>query len=207
MHVLILDDPVLAANFISLEQPLLYSLHYYYRTELTAAQARVVDVAYESWGKLQQMLPLRFRTPGSDADISEEDGYVLENAAGQLLNPLHVIDAGQCVDHLRACYLMLRQAQLDGLRDPLADVLRQISDGNDDIGLTDCFRRVLQVLYLPSPPHLLAAVRRVEPNGSTALSLNGEQEREYRVFLETVVGILSGDDLFAHATHRALYAV
>ncbi|WP_158838744.1 hypothetical protein [Streptomyces sp. NRRL S-1022] len=163
-------------------------------------------MAYESWGQLQQMLPSRFHAQSPDAEASEEDGYVLEGLAGQRLTRLYPVDAGLRISNLEICYMMLRQAQLDSWRgplDPLADVLREIDDGIDLIGH---FRRVLQVLRLPSPPQLLAAFGRGAPRGPvTVVSLDAEQEREYRDHCETVVGILSGDDTFAYATHRALY--
>ncbi|GGW13219.1 hypothetical protein GCM10018980_71340 [Streptomyces capoamus] len=208
MHVLIPDDPVLAASFLVLEQPLFHSLHYLYRMELTASQANTIGVAYESWGQLQQMLPSRFHAQTPDAQASEEGGYVLEDSTGQRLTTLHLVDAGRRISDLETCYMMLRQAQLDSVRgplDPLADVLREIDDG---INLVGHFRRVLQVLRLPSPPQLLAAVRRVAPRGpATPVTLNPEQEREYRDYCEAVVGIFSGNDIFAYTTHRALYSM
>ncbi|MFI2765667.1 hypothetical protein ACH5A3_43905 [Streptomyces echinatus] len=208
MHVLIPDDPVLAASFLSLEQPLLFSLHYYYRAELTNAQATTVGMAYKSWGELQQMLPGRFRGLPTDVWGSEEESYILEGVGRQRLTHLHAVDAGLRVSHLEACYMMLRRAQLDSLHgplEPLADILVEIDEGID---LVDRYRRVLQILYLPSPPQLLAAIRRVTPRGPvTAVALNAEQEREYRSHCEKVIEILSGDDSFAYATHRALYAM
>ncbi|MFF9091298.1 hypothetical protein ACF1BE_34055 [Streptomyces sp. NPDC014991] len=206
MHVLVPDDPVMAAKFLSVEEPLLHSLHYYYRAELTDAQAATIRVAYDSWGELQQDLPARFRSHAPDAVTGEEDGYVLEGVAGQRLTRLCAIEAGQRVDHLEACYVMLRQAQLDSHRGPLsllADVLLEINDGIDFV---DRLRRVLQVLRLPSPPRLLAAIPRPAPRGPvTVVALNAEQEREYRGHCGKVIGILSGDDSFAFITHWALY--
>lgn len=208
MHVLIPDDPVLAASFLAVEEPLLFSLHHWYRLELTASQAKTVRVAYDSWGELQQMLPVRFHTQAPDAEFGEEDGYVLEGVTGQRLTRLYAVDAGLRISHLEACYMMLRQSQLDSWRgplDPLADVVREIGDGIDLVGN---FRRVLQVFCLPSPPQLLAAIRRVIPRGPvTAVALDAEQEREYRGHCEKVVKILSGGDSFAYATHRALYTM
>ncbi|QTE01452.1 hypothetical protein [Streptomyces cyanogenus] len=205
MHILIPDDPVLASNFISLERPLLYSLYYYYPTELTSSQARTVEEAYKHWGELQQMLPGRFQTMEPDAVTGDDDGYVLESVAGQRLTRLYAVDVRNRVDHLEACYVMLRQAQLDGWRDPLADVLREINDGIDYISM---YRRVLRVLSLSSPPELLRAVRRVTSHGpATTLALNAEQESEYSAHCDNIIRILSADDSFAYAAHRGLYAI
>ncbi|MEU0256638.1 hypothetical protein ABZ299_30125 [Streptomyces sp. NPDC006184] len=208
MHVLVPDDPVMAVNFLSVEEPLLHSLHYYYRAELTDAQAAIIRVAYDSWGELQQELPARFRSHAPDAVTDEEDGYVLEGVAGQRLTRLCAIDAGQRVHHLEACYRMLRQAQLDrhhGALALLADVLLEINSGIDFV---DRLRRVLQVLRLPSPPRILAAIPPPAHRESvTVVALNTEEEREYRGHCGKVIGILSGDDGFAFVTHWALYAM
>ncbi|MEU3862828.1 hypothetical protein AB0F03_36980 [Streptomyces sp. NPDC028722] len=208
MHVLVPDDPVMAVNFLSVEEPLLHSLHYYYGTELTDAQAATIRVAYDSWGELQQELPARFRSHAPDVVTDEEVGYVLEGVAGQRLTRLCAIDVGQRVDHLEACYIMLRQAQLDSRRGALAllaDVLLEINDGIDFV---DRLRRVLQVLRLPPPPRLLAAIPLPAPCGPvTVVPLNAEQEGEYRGYCGKVIGILSGDDGFAFVTHWALYAM
>ncbi|AOR30918.1 hypothetical protein BFF78_07520 [Streptomyces fodineus] len=205
VHVLIPDDPVLASNFVSLEQPLLHSLYYYYRTELTAPQVKTVEEAYERWGELQQMLPKRFQTMEPDAVAGDDDGYVLEGVAGQRLTRLYVVDVGNRAGDLEACYVMLRRAQLDGWRVPLGDVLREINDGIDYV---DVYRRVMRVLSLSSPPGLLRAVRRVAPYGpATALALDAEQEREYSGHCDKIIRILSANDSFAYAAHRGLYAM
>ncbi|MFI0813581.1 hypothetical protein [Streptomyces echinatus] len=203
VHVLIPDDPVLASSFLLLEEPLLYSLRYYYWTELTSRQQQTVGEAYESWGELQQVLPARFNPPVPDSEPVGGDDYVLEGIAGNRLTRLYAIDAGAHIGPLDACYLMLRRAQLDGWRDDLADVLREI---NKEVDCVDRLRRVLRVLRLVSPPHLLQAIRRVAPHGPvTALALNAGQEREHKGHCAKVIAILSADDSFAYDNHRELY--
>jgi hypothetical protein len=206
VHILIPDDPVLAAGFLLLEQPLLSSLRLRYRTVLTDSQAKIIEVAHKSWGELQRMLPRGFHAHPPETGASEPEGCVLETLGGQRLTTLYAVDPGQRVGHLEVCYMMLRQAQIDGWPGPLDvldDVLREIGDGVD---LVDRYGRVLQVLRLPSPPRLLAAVRQATPPGpATPVTLSAEQEREYRGHCEKIIGILSGDDGFAYAAHRALY--
>jgi hypothetical protein len=73
-------------------------------------------------------------------------------------------------------------------------------------GLTDVFRRVMDVLLLPAPERLLGALRHVvsgEPVAS--VTLPAEQEPEDRRFCEEIVTILSSGDAFAYRSHRALY--
>ncbi|POX58820.1 hypothetical protein C3492_35375 [Streptomyces sp. Ru62] len=210
---LIPDDPVFKSCFIPLEQPLFYSLQYWYTTELTDSQMRTVRDAYDSWGEIEQMLPLRFRAHVPEAAFEEED-YVLEGVAGQRLTRLYAVEAGDRVRRLEACYTMLRQAQLDGWSNPLADILREINesgsgpDGGEGVDLVDCLRRVLRVLSLQAPPHLLAGIRQAAPAGPVKMmALNAQQEQEYWAYCEKVVHALSAGDRFTYTTHRSLYAV
>ncbi|UFR07142.1 hypothetical protein KBP30_41100 [Streptomyces sp. Go40/10] len=211
--LLIPDDPVFKSCFIPLEQPLFYSLQYWYTTELTDSQMATVRDAYDSWGEIEQMLPPRFRAQAPEAD-GEDDDYVLEGVAGQRLTRLYAVEAGDRVGRLEACYTMLRQAQLDRWPHPLADILREINalgsspDRTDGVDLVDSLRRVLRVLSLQAPPHLLASIRQAAPSGPVkTIALNAEQEQEYRVYCEKVVHVLSAGDRFTYTTHRLLYPV
>ncbi len=211
--LLIPDDPVFTSHFVPLEQPLFYSLQYLYTTELTGSQLRTVRDAYDSWGEIEQMLPLRFRAQVPEAD-REDDDYVLEDVTGRRLTRLYALEAGDRVPRLEACYSMLRQAQLDGWSNPLSGILRDINDTvsgpdrGDGVDLVDRLRRVLRVLSLQAPPHLLAGIRQAASAGLVkAMALNAQQEKEYWAYCEKVVHALSAGDRFTYTTHRLLYAV
>ncbi len=211
MHALVPDDPVFFAKFQSLEEPLLRHLH---RLHVVAGpesdDGRIISDAYDSWVQVLLKLPLwpaghTGRTgPAPDGPA----GYVLYGTRGDQLTSLYPIEVTAVeLGHLTACLDLLaaRDRALPAMPGQ-ATAPWGAEQPERDRGLTDVFRRVLQVLLLPPPRRLLAALRRVallEAKGS--MTLPAEQEGEYRRFCEDLVTILSSGDAFAYRSHWALY--
>ncbi|GGJ58806.1 hypothetical protein [Streptomyces brasiliensis] len=210
MYVLVPDDPVFHAKFQSLEEPLLRHL-YLHSTGAESDDERIISDAYDSWVQVLLKLPLwsQWHTADVSADHAPDEParctlygaggkqltslYPIEVAAGDLGNLMACLDLFVTADRTR------RAVQAD------AEACADLPERNGS-SLTDVFRRVMEVLWLPPPQRLLGTLRQVMSQGQVvSVTLPAEQETEYRRFCEDLVTILSSGDTFAYRNHRAMY--
>ncbi|WP_234338294.1 hypothetical protein [Streptomyces sp. NRRL F-5727] len=208
--MLVPDDPVFFATFQSLEEPLLRHLYRLHAAGLDCDDGRILSDAYDSWVQVLLRLPgwPEGHAHRTEPAPDERAGYVLYGTHGDPLPSLYPIEVTAVeLGHLTACLDLFaaRDRALPAL--PGQPAVPWVAEQPErDRGLADVFRRVLQVLLLPPPRRLLAAVRHVVLTGAKgSMTLPADQEREYRRFCEDIVTILSSGDAFAHRSHWALY--
>lgn len=194
-HILVPEDPVFASTFRSVEEPLLHSLHFWYRGEISGHQIDAVDTAYSSYGAILRSFPARLRRLIWECHSGQSDHENHEDPDGSGDPPLprlHPVGIRRAdLDSLDRCCRMLRQARQEGSANPLGEILEEVGEGID---LVDTFTRVLRVLELPAPRGLLAD------------SLGGRtNRREHVLYCAEVIRALSGGDEFQSLAHQALY--
>ncbi|MFB7504947.1 hypothetical protein [Streptomyces broussonetiae] len=212
MYVLVPDDPVFFAKFQSLEEPLLGHLYRLHSAGLENDDERIISDAYDSWVQVLLKLPLwsEWHTSGTPADpaVDGRAGYALYSPSGDQLTSLYPIEV-TAVDlgHLMACLALFVAA--DQARQAVPGQTRAEACGEPparEDGITDVFRRVMEVLLLPPPQQLLGTLRHAVSQGPVdSVLLEHDQEAEYRRFCEDIVTILSSGDTFAYRSHRAMY--
>jgi len=208
MYVLIPDDPVFFAKFQSLEEPLLRHLYQLHSTGLEPDDERIVSDAYDSWVQVLLKLPLWSQWHAGDTSAdppsAERPRYVLHSARGDQLTSLYPIELTAAdLGHLMACLDLFVEAE--GARRAVPGQM-YAEPPDPEEGLTEVFRRVMDVLLLPPPQGLLGALRYGVPEGPlVSVTLRDEQEAEYRHFCEEIVTILSAGDPFVFRSHRAMY--
>ncbi|MFF3559335.1 hypothetical protein ACFYXS_04750 [Streptomyces sp. NPDC002574] len=191
-HTLVPEDLVFASAFRTVEEPLLHSLHFWYRGEIPEGQADVVDTAYSSYGTVLRAFPVRLRRLIWEGDSGPADHGAPDEPADPPLPRLHPVTIGQAdLDALDRCCRMLRNARGEGPANPLGEILEEIGGGID---LAENFSRVLRVLSLPVPRELLAT----SSGGRTA-------PREHHHYCAEVIRALSGGDEFQRLAHQAFY--
>ncbi|MFE9925104.1 hypothetical protein ACFYQA_27075 [Streptomyces sp. NPDC005774] len=207
MQILVPDDPVFISKFIAIEQPLLYSLYYFYLSDLDSTQAKLISTAYDSWDQIQQRLPIPLQWQITAAGGCQQHlaaGYVLHDLNSRELPSLYTMDLPLDQLHtLQACHSMLAQVEktTDG---PLAEALTELADQGPD--LVDDFRRALEVMNLKAPQRLLEALQRASAAGPVmTLILDEALRADYHDFCSRVVYVLSGGDRFTYTSHLALY--
>ncbi|MFE3904837.1 hypothetical protein ACFXPY_32155 [Streptomyces sp. NPDC059153] len=212
MYVLVPDDPVFFAKFQSLEEPLLRRLYRLHSAGLESDDERIISDAYDSWVQVLLKLPLWFEwhKAGTSADpaLYEETRYVLYSPRGDQLTSLYPVEVTTVdLGHLTACLDLLiatDQAQHAVTGQVCAEERAEPPERED--GLTEVFRRVMEVLLLPPPQRLLDTLGQAVPGEPVvSVPLSAEQEAEYRCFCEDIVTILSSGDTFAYRSHRAMY--
>ncbi|MFF4795251.1 hypothetical protein ACFY2M_37230 [Streptomyces sp. NPDC001276] len=208
MYVLVPDDPVFFAKFQSLEEPLLRHLYQLHSSGSESDDERIISDAYDSWVQVLLKLPLwsQWHTGDTSADSASADRprYALYSARGDQLTSLYPIELTAAeLGHLMACLDLFVGSDPAWHAVP-GQMCAEPPDREE--GLTEVFRRVMDVLLLPPPQGLLGALRRIVPEGSVvSVTLPDEQEAEYRRFCEEIVTILSAGDPFAFRSHRAMY--
>ncbi|MFF8366681.1 hypothetical protein ACF05F_32315 [Rhodococcus erythropolis] len=208
MHILVPDDPVFISKFTAIEEPLLHSLYYFYLSDLDTNQAKLIRTAYDSWGQIQQRLPVPLQWQGTSAAGNWQEhaaeGYVLRDVTGTELPSLYAMDVPLGHLHaLKACHGLLADAE-KSTYGPLAQALHELAD--QGWGSVDDFRRCLEVMGLKAPQRLLSVLRRASPAGPvTALTLDESLRADYRDFCNRIVCALSAGDRFSYTSHRALY--
>ncbi|MFF4836401.1 hypothetical protein [Streptomyces sp. NPDC001315] len=208
MYVLIPDDPVFFAKFQSLEEPLLRHLYQLHSTGPESDAERIISDAYDSWVQVLLKLPLwpQWRTGDTSFDrpSAERPRYALYSARGDQLTSLYPIEPTAAdLGHLMACLDLFDEADRAWRAAP-GRTRAEPPDRQE--GVTEVFRRVMDVLLLPPPQGLLDALRHVVPEGPVvSVTLPDEQEAEYRRFCEEIVTILSAGDPFVFHSHRAMY--
>ncbi|MEV6740738.1 hypothetical protein AB0N14_28795 [Streptomyces sp. NPDC051104] len=212
MYVLIPDDPVFFAKFQSLEQPLLRHLYRLHSAGLESDDERIISDAYDSWVQVLLKLPLwsEWHTASTSTDPAPEEwaGYVLYSTGGDQLMSLYPIEVTAAdLGQLTACLDLF--VEHDQARPAMPGQTRAETSAEKpekERGLTDGFRRVVEVLLHPPPQRLLTLLRHVVLRGTpVSVTLPAEQETEYRRFCEDIVTILSSGDTFAYRSHRAMY--
>ncbi|MFF9340374.1 MULTISPECIES: hypothetical protein [unclassified Streptomyces] len=203
MYALVPDDPVFSAKFQSLEEPLLRHLHRLHAAGLETDDGRIISDAYDSWVQVLLKLPLwQERHTGRTGPASGGPaGYVLYGTRGERLTSLYPIEVTAVeLAHLTACLDLFAARDRALPATPGRAAARPGAGQPDrDRGPADVFRRVLQVLLLPPPRRLLAALRHVAlPAADGPVTLPAEREREYRRFCEDIVTVLSSGDASAH---------
>ncbi|MFD3452008.1 hypothetical protein ACFWVC_07475 [Streptomyces sp. NPDC058691] len=185
-----------ASKFRTVEDPLLHSLHYWYRLEIPLGQIHVVDAAYSSYGRILRSFPPRLRHLIWECRSS--------HSADPPLPYLHPVDISQVdLDALDRCCRMLRNAHTRGPAHPLGGILEEIGGGID---LADGFSRVLRVLRLTAPPALLATSLGAASRGAESpVALDRTTRREHLLYCTEVIRELSDGDEFQHLAHQALY--
>ncbi|KUN18407.1 hypothetical protein AQJ23_39860 [Streptomyces antibioticus] len=207
MYVLVPDDPVFYAKFQSLEEPLLRHLYQLHHAGAESDEQRIISDAYDSWVQVLLKLPLWARWHAEDAPAVVGPAeppplrYTLRSMRGHQLTSLYPIEvAAADLGQLTACLdLFATVGTAPGACS---------GSGQRDIdeGLTDLFRRVMDVLLLPPPSELLNVLRFVAiQEGAVSVTLPSERELEYQRFCEEIVTILSSGDTFAYRSHRAMY--
>ncbi|MFJ5219675.1 hypothetical protein ACIP98_33860 [Streptomyces sp. NPDC088354] len=191
-HTLVPEDPVFASTFRTVEEPLLHSLHYWYRGEISEGQVDVVDTAYSSYGTVLRAFPLRLRRLIWECHSGQDDQGDPGECADPPLPRLHPVAIGAAdLDALDRCCRMLRNARQEGTANPLGEILEEIGGGID---LVETFSRMLRVLSLRAPRELLTT----SMNGRTPL-------REHHLYCAEVIRALSGGDAFQRRAHQAFY--
>lgn len=208
MYVLVPDDPVFFAKFQSLEGPLLSRLYRLHSEGLESDDERVIADAYDSWVQVLLKLPLWSHWHTAATPAGERTGYVLYGSRGDQLTSVYPIEvAADDLGHLTAC-LDLFAAADEGTRVAADPAHTGAGTGPAEPGgtPTDVFRRVMDVLTLAPPEGLLSTLRHAVSAGpAVSLTLQAEQEEEYRRFCAEIVTILSSGDAFAYGSHRAMY--
>ncbi|MGW3496351.1 hypothetical protein [Streptomyces sp. NPDC001020] len=206
--MLVPDDPVFFAKFQSLEEPLLRRLHLLHSAGRESDDERVVADAYESWVRILLKLPLWPQWQVEDVSGGPAQGgrtgYTLYDPRGHQLTCLYPIEVTAAdLGCLAACLDLFVEDDKGRRAVPDAsDSERPERDGNP----VDVFRRVMDVLLLPPPRRLLGVLREFLSQGTgVSVTLQAEQEAQYRCFCEEIVTILSSGDTFAYRSHRAIY--
>ncbi|MEU6341742.1 hypothetical protein ABZ883_12440 [Streptomyces sp. NPDC046977] len=192
-YILVPEDPVFASKFRTVEEPLLYSLHFWYRGEIPAHQSDVVDTAYSSYGEVLRSFPARLRRLIWECTSGQSDRDSPGESADPPLPRLHPVAVRQSdLDSLDRCCRMLRTAHREGPTNPLGEILDELGEGID---LADTFSRVLQVLRLPAPQGLIAR----------SLGSRTPHREEHVQYCSEMIRALSDGDEFQQLAHRALY--
>lgn len=197
MYALVPDDPVFFAKFQSLEEPLLRHLYRLHTAGRESDEERIVAEAYDSWVRILVKLPLwsdwHAGDMSADRPSPEPPGYTLYGGHGRQLTSLYPVELSVAdLGHLTACLDLFIGADAE--------------PACQETEFVEVLRRVMEVLLLPYPQDLLAALRDVVPAGPLlSVTLADEREAEYRSFCERIVTVLSSGDSFAHHSHLAMY--
>ncbi|MET7511880.1 hypothetical protein ABZS88_00095 [Streptomyces sp. NPDC005480] len=212
--MLVPDDPVFFAKFQSLEEPILRRLYLLHGTGSETDDERIISAAYDSWVQVLLRLPLWSRWQTGDTTTGpasdERTGYVLYGPRGDQLTSLYPIEVTAAeLGQLMACLGLFAEGGAGRhAATATTDAGRRAAPPEGDEGITDDFRRIMEVLSLPPPRLLLGPLLPLltqRSTGSASVTLRAEEETEYRTFCEEIVTILSLGDPFAYRSHRAMY--